>query len=551
MTQSFTVFQARKILTMNPLKPTATHVAVREGNILAVGTLEEMAGWGAYELDQRFADKVMMPGLVEGHSHLYEGGLWRFPYIGYFDRRGPDGTLWQGLKSFDEVVDRLKEVEAQLDDPDAPLLAWGFDPIYFSGPRMTVHELDQVSTTRPVAVVHASFHLMNVNSAMLTQAGISRDTPIEGITCFPDGEPTGELCEFAAMFPVNRAIGNAFRAGGTSKEGLYNFANIAQLAGVTTAADLINDLDTKEEVEPLIKTTSAEDFPIRLFSAYRGMAALSAIDQGVETVAAARQQNTDKMRFGAVKLVLDGSIQGFTARVQWPGYYNDSDNGIWVITPEETAALVEGFHAAGLQLHIHTNGDEATEVALEAIEAALAKYPRWDHRHTLQHVQMASPSQFQRMAQLGVCANLFCNHIYYWGDAHYTLTMGPERAERMNACGTAVQEGVSFAMHSDAPITPIGPLFTAWCAVNRYTASGRVLGVNQRISVQQALSAITLGAANTLKMDDEIGSIEVGKFADFCVLEDDPLAVAPELLKDIPIWGTVLAGRVFKAPHAT
>lgn len=143
--------------------------------------------------------------------------------------------------------------------------------------------------------------------------------------------------------------------------------------------------------------------------------------------------------------------------------------------------------------------------------------------------------------------NLFPNHHYYWGDEHYRLTVGPERAERMNACRSAIDAGVPFAIHSDAPITPLGPLFTAWCAVNRLTASGRVLGEYQRISVDQALRAITLGAAYTLKLDGEIGSIECGKRADFCVLDDDPTAIAPDALKDVRVWGTVQGGRVFAA----
>jgi predicted amidohydrolase YtcJ len=117
----------------------------------------------------------------------------------------------------------------------------------------------------------------------------------------------------------------------------------------------------------------------------------------------------------------------------------------------------------------------------------------------------------------------------------------------MDACATALREGVRLAMHSDAPVTPLAPLFTAWCAVNRITAAGRVLGPEERIPVADALRAITLGAAYTLRLDGEIGSIEVGKRADFCVLAEDPLAVRPEALKDIPVWGTVLGGVPFPA----
>jgi predicted amidohydrolase YtcJ len=156
-------------------------------------------------------------------------------------------------------------------------------------------------------------------------------------------------------------------------------------------------------------------------------------------------------------------------------------------------------------------------------------------------------AQFRRMKALGLCVNLFPNHHFYWGDQHYAQTVGPERAERMNACATALATGVPLAIHSDAPVTPLGPLFTAWCAVNRLTASGRVLGAHERISVPDALRTITLGAAYTLKLDGEIGSIECGKRADFAVLEDDPTTIAPERLKDVRVRGTVLGGRIFDA----
>jgi predicted amidohydrolase YtcJ len=146
------------------------------------------------------------------------------------------------------------------------------------------------------------------------------------------------------------------------------------------------------------------------------------------------------------------------------------------------------------------------------------------------------------MAALGMCANIFSNHIYFWGDQHRDATVGPERAAGMDACATALREGVSFSIHSDTPVTPMGHLHTAWCAVNRITSTGEVLGPEERISVMDAMKAITIDAAYQLKLDHEMGSIESGKFADFAVLEDDPLEVDPMTLKDIKVWGTVLGG---------
>ena len=360
-----------------------------------------------------------------------------------------------------------------------------------------------------------------------------------------DGEPTGELQEFAAMFPISRLIGNIFRVTGTSESGLRMFGQIAQLAGVTTATDLVNDL-ADESVELLQRITAEDDYPVRIVPAYLSLDGSVPREAGAARVRERMARNTDKLHFGAIKIVVDGSIQGFTARLRWPGYFNGHENGIWIASPAELTATIEYFHAEGLQLHIHTNGDEATELAIDAVEAALRKHPRADHRHTLQHCQMADAAQFRRMARLGMCVNLFANHLYYWGDAHYALTMGPDRACRMDACASASAHGVPLAIHSDAPITPLGPLFTAWCAANRLTSSGRVLGASERIGVPDALYAITMGAAFTLGLDDRIGSIEVGKFADFCVLDDDPQSVDASVLKDVRVAGTVLGGRVLR-----
>jgi predicted amidohydrolase YtcJ len=539
------IYPARRILTMNPARPFASHVAVRDGRILGVGRIEELEGWGPFELDRRFETKVLMPGFVEGHSHAFEGGVWTYPYLGFFDRRSPDGALSPGLKDIDAVVVRLAEVERSMPTADGPLLAWGFDPIYFGGRRMNAADLDRVSTTRPVLVIHSNFHVLNVNTPVLLKAGIDRSTNVHGIVKDAGGEPTGELQEIAAKYMAYRASGIDLAATLSDEQAVWRFARVAQLAGVTTATDLHNELPDST-VEGYLRASASDDFPLRLLPAFG--AGLMPAEQGLAKLRALVPRSNDKLRFGLVKIITDGSIQGLSARIRWPGYYNGIPNGVWNIGPEEIDRLLQAYHAAGFQVHIHTNGDEASEVALDAIERALRAAPRWDHRHTLQHCQMADAAQFRRMAALGCCVNLFANHIFYLGDIHYAQTLGPERAERMDACATALAAGVPFAIHCDAPVTPIGPLFTAWCAVNRRTASGRLLGEAERIPVADALRAITLGAAYTLRMDHEVGSIEVGKRADFAVLHDDPYEVPVEALKDIRVWGTVVGGHIFEAP---
>ena len=540
---SITVYPARKIITMNPMQPQATHVAVRDGRILGAGTLADLSGWGPHEVDDRFADQVLMPGLVEGHSHLMAGTLWRYRYCGFFDVDDHDGRRVAGSPSLDAVIVALRQRAAEA--ADGPVVGWGFDPIYFGSQRCTREDLDQVSSTRPVGLMHASGHILNVNTVALQAAGFLR--PGIEHPAFPlaaDGLPTGELKGPEAMLPALDHVGlnRSFLSG--DEFGIRAFGRLAVRAGVTTATDLAATL-SDTEVDTLLRLSAEPEHPVRLVPLLRliGITPTQAVDRAV----ALRARSSDQLRLGRIKVVADGSIQGFSARLRWPGYFNGAPNGFWYTAPETMRDCYERALQAGVQVHTHTNGDEATALALDCFQAALARHPRADHRFTLQHAQLAETAQFQRMKALGLSVNLFANHLFYWGDEHAAVTVGPERAARMNACRSALDAGVPLAIHSDAPITPLGPLFTAWCAVNRRSASGRVLGEGERISVDEALRAITLGAAATLHLDGEIGSIECGKRADFCVLADDPTAVAPEALKDVRVLGTVQGGRVFMA----
>jgi predicted amidohydrolase YtcJ len=474
-----------------------------------------------------------------------EGAMWSFTYCGWFDRMDPDGKVWSGLKTVDEVVARLSEIEKTMDDPDAPLLGWGLDPIYMDNVRVTRADLDRVSATRPVGIMHASGHILNVNTKGLELAGLLKTgNNHPGIPLASDGLPTGELKGPEIMMPAGKHVGmdRAFLA--ADENGLRNYARLCVRAGVTTSSDLGQQL-TDELLGVFHKVTSEDRYPVCLvaFRINFGMAPKDLVDYTLSI----RDQSTDRLELGKIKVVADGSIQGFSARMLWPGYYNGAPNGLWYIAPDQLAEIYERALAAGVQVHTHTNGDEATQLTIETLEAALRKHPDFDHRFTLQHCQLASEAQFRKMGRLGMCVNLFANHHFYWGDEHYTLTVGPERAERMNACRAALDAGVPMTIHSDAPVTPLGPLFTASEAATRFTASGRVQGEAQRLSVAEALYAITMGAAITMKMDDRIGSIEVGKRADFAVLEDDPTEASAESLKDVRVWGTVQGGRIFEA----
>ena len=535
------IFQTKIIYTMNVAQPTATHIAISDGNIIAIGGIEDVKHL-ADRVDMSFVDKVLLPGFVEAHSHATEGTFWRHTYCGFFDRSDPDGRVWEGLKSIGEIIRRLKEVT---ETPSSSLTGWGIDPIYFRNTRISRHDLDDVSREIPVGLVHASCHIVSVNSKALELLGLLRTGIIHpGIVLGEDGLPNGELRGPEAIALIGPSLGFDSDLLGCDADGLRKFARLCIRKGVTTASDFANPL-SDNLVQTMLKTTAEPDYPIRLVSLLRSQE-LSG-EALIQRAKVLKALSTERLRLGSVKLVADGSIQGFTARLRSGRYFNGAPNGLWYISKENLLSAYIYALKHDIQIHTHTNGDQATELVIACIEEALQLCPQDNHRFVIQHCQLADDDLLIKMKQLNVSGNFFANHVYYWGDQHAAYTVGPDRAAQMNPCASALRHGLQIAIHSDAPITPLDPLFTAWCATCRETVSGNILGPNECIKVSEALYAITMGAAYTLGLDHEVGSLEVGKRADFAVLEQDPFMCQASFLREISVWGTVQSGRVFQA----
>lgn len=540
-----TIFTAREIVTMNRYLPTAEAVAVRDGRILCVGTLDECLSWDAEaEVDTRFADLVLVPGFVEAHGHTAQGATAASPYVGYFDSPLPDGGVARGVRTYDEFKTRLRELDATLPEGQL-LLAMGFDPIYFADqPRLDKSFLDDVSTTRPIAIRHASGHLLTVNSKVLEMEGITAASTTEGVDRDEQGEPTGELQEAPAMALATQVMTEMQRIG-TSLDGVLAYARLCRDAGVTTSTELAGMMLVAPQVGPAWQSVvDADGFPIRLVMYNIPALPGTAYDAAAlaQATVDARETESDRFRIGGIKALIDGSLQGWTAAMLWPGYYRGEDQGLLTEDPDRLTELLVECNRRMVNVHAHANGNGAGQMLIESVEKAVLAAPWLDHRHTLTHSQTTTSAQYRKMARLGMCANIFSNHIWYWGDQHLEQTQGPELTKRMWAHRTAIREGVPIGIHSDAGVTPVGMLNPMWCAVNRETVSGRVLGEEEKITAYEALEAATLGGAFQIHMDDEIGSIETGKRADFAVLSDSPLSVDPHAIRDIEVWGTVLGG---------
>ena len=512
------VFINGNVLTIDANNSVAEAISVRADRIEKVGTSEEILALvdeSTYVVDLR--GRTLMPGFVDSHGHFPGSGQTVFstdlnsPPIGDVD-------------DIEEVIDRLKKMADAR--PDGWIMGWGYDDTMIAEQRhLTREDLDRVSTTRPVSVMHISGHLSSVNSVALAEAGIDENTPdpegghIQRDMDSPDQRrPNGVLEETAAREILTRMFDLSLSDGvrmATDAARTY----LAQ--GVTAASAGGMPLAAAKGLGPL---SQFNVYPQRvaLFPLYEEV-----MDQIVNEGWHPREFEAGRVTVPRVKIIADGSIQGFTGYLREPYYvaYKGDVNyrGYPSVPRDALFEQVEDLYERRIQVAIHCNGDASIDDGLDAIEAAAAKFPWPQARPLIIHAQMTRRDQIDRMAALGVTPSFFSAHTYFWGDRHAAIFMGPERAANMSPAKWALDAGVRFSSHMDTPVLPMLPLQAVWSQVERKSTSGEVIGPHQRISRVQALRAVTIDAAWQVFMDEEIGSIEPGKMADLVVLSGSPL----------------------------
>jgi len=542
------IFTARNIITMYPEQPYATAVAIKDGKILAVGELNDIihhikqSPFTPYEVDTTFQDKVLLPGLVDPHTHV---DLQGFIYSGHFVAQipwpRPEGGFYPVYSTKADVLRRLKELDKEL-PPGQMLYGVAYDENKAGG-FLHINELDTISTTRPIIISNVVFHRFWVNTNLLQKAGISADNIPPNVEKGVDGKPNGTLIETKGLFSVISAIAELFN---NPEEKTSSILPLFTAGGNTTVCDaILGALSVRSAIKSYHSLLARPDVKLRVIGLpwWRiGIAEAGSLEKFIEMYKEAKAGSTDKFRIGAVKLYLDGSIISRTTPIGWPGYWDGSPEGHMAEKPEEIKSLIISLHEAGISTITHTNTAAAFQFVLDAVKEAQSRCYRPDMRHRADHCYTITEAQLRQARDLGVAVSFFSTQIYYYGDAHLKI-QGPNRARQITPIGTAKRLGVSWTFHNDPPGTPQLPWIGAWTAVHRKTMeSGTVLGPEQRVTVDDALRAMTIEAAYQLHLNQEIGSIEFGKKADFCVLEADPLKIDPMELKDIPVWGTVFGG---------
>jgi len=544
------IFPAKKIITMYAEQPFAEAVAVKDGRILAVGDLNDVIYWvknspfGPYEVDTLFQDKILTPGLVDPHTHVDVQAL---IYSGHFVAQipwpRPQGGFYPVFPTKAEVLLRLKELDKEL-PPGELLYGVAYDENKVGG-FLHIDELDAVSTRRPILISNLVFHRFWANTFLLQKAGIGPDRLPPNVQKDPNGRPNGTLIEAKGLLSVLPAVPNLVNI---TPEKIFSILPLFYAGGNTTVCEASLGVSGLRKALGLYpKFFSQPEVKLRVVGlpwSSMGIAEAGSLDKFIDLYKNAKAEPIDKFRIGAVKLYLDGSIISRTTPIGWPGYWDGSPEGHMQQDPEAIRALIIRLHEEGISTITHTNTAAAFQVVLDAVKEAQTRRYRPDLRHRADHCYTITEAQLRLAGELGVCVSFYSTQIYYYGDSHLKL-QGLNRANQMTPTGTAKRLGVSWTYHNDPPGAPQLPWVGAWAAVHRQTMeSGTVLGPEQRVSVFDALRAMTIEAAYQLHLNQEIGSIEFGKRADFCVLEADPLTIDPKELKDLPVWGTVFGGEI-------
>jgi predicted amidohydrolase YtcJ len=556
---STVVFVATRVITMDPAMPTAEAVAVSGGRIVAVGSLAEVRAMLAdktYVVDEQFVGSVLIAGLIDQHLHPVLGAsTLSTEVIAPEDWVLPTRTFPAANDSHD-YDDRLRSAHARLEAGEW-LFSWGYHRLWHG--EMDRHRLDSIVGDRPTAVWQRSCHEWYLNTAAIDALGITAENMSgRGHASTQVDVGRGHFWENGWMVLLSRSLMPRFLTEARFRAGLTQLVTYLHMNGVTA----INEPGIAWKVEPwnlYQEILGADDVPFTSTflvdgrnQCVRGIDPTDVIDDANEQIARASSGKVSLVA-GQVKLFADGAI--ISQLMQMRDGYLDADgnpdphhHGEWIMEPADLRRYFDAYWDAGWQIHIHVNGDLGLAVLLDVVEDAMARRPRLDHRTTIVHFANSTESQVDRIARLGAIVSANSYYPVGFADKYSDYGLGPERADAMVRSASVLKRGVRLSFHSDLPMCPADPLAMAGYAVNRITHSGRVAGPEQRISVDEALRAVTIGSAYSWRREHDLGSIEVGKIANFTVLADDPYERDPQDLARIRVLGTVFEGRWFPVP---
>lgn len=527
------IFTGQHIITMDQSE--VTGVVVEGDRISFVGSAADALDYKGPETRVvELGARALVPGFIDAHGHFSS-------FAGRLDALDLSSPPVGNVDSIDDIVRELQDWIERRQVPAGEIVhGVGYDDSLLTEQRHpTKEDLDRASSRHPIVISHVSGHLLVANSMALSNANVSALTedPPGGVIRRLEGsnEPDGVMEETAlGLFPSQSASLSSEQRRVLRRQALKVYAGygITTIQDSNIGVDYLNQLIEEAQEDPFPQDIVAYVWANRMTDDELGQINPTEYQGGI--------------RLGGVKFTLDGSPQGRTAWLTEP-YTQGPPNAApdYVAYPSYDPELYKQrmpeLLARGVPVLAHANGDAAIDLMLDGVEFGLETVGEKDHRSVTIHSQLMRPDHLPRFKALGVIPSYYSVHPFFWGDWH-RLSFGEERAGFISPVAATADLGIPFTVHNDTPVVPPDMMRLLSITVNRQTRSGFVLGADQKATVEQALHAITLGAAYQYFEENEKGSITTGKRADLVILETNPLNADPLALDTIAIVETFARG---------
>ena len=535
------IFIAKDIITLNSNNDSVEAVATQGSKIINVGSKEELTStYPDADLVSNYKNATIVPGFIEHHIHPFLAAVtMNSEILAIEDWHLPSKTS-KGVRNRASYLSNLHEIENN-HPANQPLISWGFHH-YFHG-KLTKYDLDKISSIRPIIIIHRSFHEFILNTPAMKLLGINKnafsDLEVdERLANFDDGH----FSERGAIIVLPKLM-QVLATPPALMQGLQKTKDYLHSNGITVIGNPGSMYNKDLQIAKNLIFGNL-DSP---FESYFFPSALNLSEQFKlnEVLDAAKEQTSwgaGKLNYLSkhIKLFADGAM--YSQNMVMRDGYLDNHEGSWLMSLDTFENLFKIFWDDGYQIHIHQNGDAGLDRLLATLKKNLDDNPRADHRTTVVHFGYSAKDQLEKMKELGVVVSANPYYVTALSDLYSRKGVGHERSQEMVRLGDAIKEGIKVALHSDMPMAPASPLMLMHAAVNRDNFAGKVAGPNQRISKIEALRAVTINAAYVLRLEKMYGSIEIGKYANFTVLNRNPLIINSNEIKNIKILGTVLKG---------
>jgi predicted amidohydrolase YtcJ len=542
--QAVEIVIAKEIITLDDWHHNVEAIAIQDGIILELGSLKGLQGiYPKASINSAVEDFVLVPGFIEHHIHPFLAAVTMNADIIAIDDWSLPHYFSAGVRDREGYFKRLIKA-ASAHQTEKPFISWGYHH-YFHG-SLTRQDLDEISSSRPVIIIHRSFHEFILNSAAMELLDIREED-------FDIPEVDKEFANFAkGHFSERGAIlvlGNLMSLLGTPEmliKGMERVVEYLHANGVTVIGN--PGAMYNPNIQKLKNMVFGnQKIPIESFFVPNGLYLIENhdLEDVIEEAQSQTQWGEGNLSYltKQIKLFSDGAM--YSQNMMMREGYLDGHQGAWLIHEDIYKQLFKTFWDDGYQIHVHQNGDAGLDRVLDVLEQNLIANSRDDHRTTLVHFGYSAKDQVKRIKDLGVLVSANPYYVKTLSDLYSREGVGYERSQEMVRLGDLEREDIIFSLHSDMPMAPAAPLILMDSAVNRLNLANNVAGPHQRISKLTALKAITINAAHVMQIEDMYGSISKGKFANFTVLSSNPLMINELKIKDITVKGTFSKGEYF------